>query len=171
MTAKRKRKRGHDATGRSRSKRFVLLEHPLLNSAAWLSLKCEPRALYVELRRRFNGANNGKISLAVREAAKLLHIAKDTATKAFRELEAKGFIRANQRGDFNWKERHATTWILTEENFGDSLPTKEFMRWQPEKSEAGPKIRTYGPKSGTKSDTNAAVNGSTVPKQGPKPIS
>ena len=34
--------------------------------------------------------------------------------ETFHELEEKGFIKRHVCGSFNWKLRHATTWILTE---------------------------------------------------------
>ncbi len=136
---RKRRGRRHDAKGRSIGEpRFVQLRHFLLDCPAWRSMGCAPRQLYVELRRRFNGSNNGEISYSVRQAASDLHIAKDTAMKAFRELEEKGFLKCAQSGSFHWKERHASLWILTEEDYRDQFATKEFMRWQP-KSEAGPK--------------------------------
>jgi DNA-binding transcriptional MocR family regulator len=103
------------------------------------------------LAQRYNGYNNGEISMSVREAARLLHIAKDTATKAFRELEHKGFIECNQCGSFNWKAGKATTWILTEHAFDDELPSKEFASWRPEKLEDGPNPETRCPSIGTAS--------------------
>ena len=43
----------------------------------------------------FKGAefnNNGQISLSVRQAAERMGVARDTAAKAFHDLQAKGFI-------------------------------------------------------------------------------
>jgi len=135
-----------------------MLRHWILKSAAWKSLRPAPRALYFELRRRFNGRNNGEISMAVREAAAELHIAKDTASAAFRELEAKGFIKCRQRGDFNWKLGLASVWILTEESYGNEFATKDFMRWT-EQEEAGPNPRTL---RSQKKDAVAAEGRKTV---------
>lgn len=144
--------RGQDKRGRSkRPDRFVKLEHWLLKTPAWRSLPPASRALYVELAQRFNGSNNGEITMSVREAARRLHIAKDTATKAFRELERKGFIRCHQRGSFHWKLRHASTWILTEHPLGDALAAKDFAHWTGEKTEPGPDQGTHRPKSRTAS--------------------
>ena len=84
----------------------------MLASSAYRSLSCYARCLLVELYRRYNGGNNGEISMSVREAAELLGCNKDTALKAFRELEERGFIKSNVKGAFTLKERHATTWIL-----------------------------------------------------------
>ncbi len=154
MSTKRQRRprpgRRVDVTGRSiGSSRFLKLEHWILRTDAWRSLSPQSRAVYIEIAQRFNGSNNGEISLSVREAARLVNIAKDTATKAFHELEAKGFIRRNVCGSFNWKLKHATTWILTEHPFGDQLATKEFTRWVPQKEILGPKPGTRCPKPGT----------------------
>lgn len=103
----------------------------------------------MEIAQRYFGSNNGEISLSVRQAARLVHIAKDTATKAFHELEDKGFIRRNVCGSFNWKLKHATTCILTEHSYNGEPAAKDFARWSPEKSETGPKSGTNSPGSGT----------------------
>ncbi len=142
--------RGHNRTGRSRGgDRFVKLEHWMLKSPAWRALPPAARALYVALAQRYNGLNNGQISVSVREAARDVNIAKDTASKTFHQLEAIGFIRCHVCGSFNWKLRHATTWILTEFPVGEEAATKDFMSWAPAKSEPGPKSGTSCPKSGT----------------------
>jgi len=52
----------------------------------------------VELRRHYNGGNNGDLSLSLDEAAGLLHLGKATVARAFGELEAKGTIRMTARG-------------------------------------------------------------------------
>lgn len=86
----------------------------------------------MELKELYNGSNNGDLFLSVREAAKRLGVSNNTASKAFKELEEKGFIIARQKGYFKQKTRHATSWILTEFKYNGQLPTKEFMRWSPE---------------------------------------
>lgn len=144
MTSRYRRSMGR--TGRSRGGlRFVKLDHWMLKTAAWRSLDPAARAVYVELAQRYNGSNNGEISLSVREAALLVHVAKDTASKTLHELEEKGFIKRSQCGSFNFKLRHATTWILTEFELYDTPPTKEFARWSAKNSEAGPKAVTDCP--------------------------
>ena len=144
--------RGHDATGRSKTgPRFVQLFHWFMTTPAWQSLPPASRAVYLELARIYNGSNNGNVALGVRRAARLVNIAKDTASKCFRELEAKGFIRRRICGSFDWKLRHETTWILTEHAYGDALAAKDFARWDPEKSEAGPNAGPACPKERTTS--------------------
>lgn len=144
------RGRGHDNKGRSKKgERFVKLDHWLLETEAWLSLGAAARALYVELLKRYNGSNNGEISVSVREAARLLHISKDTAGNTFRELEEKGFVKRHICGSFNWKLKRATSWILTAYEMGEQPATKEFARWRPPKEKHGPKPGTNCAKSGT----------------------
>jgi hypothetical protein len=148
--------RRHDGTGRSRSgPRFTRVFHWLTETPAWRSLGAVPRALYLELAQRYNGSNNGEISMSVREAKDLVHVAKDTAMRAFRELQQKGFIRCRMSGSFNYKLRHASTWILTEHDMGDERATKDFARWRPENLETGPKGDPNCPKRGTDLFTNA----------------
>ncbi len=163
-----RRGRRVDETGRSLGEaRHVRLYHWLLNFPAWRSLSTQAKAIYIEIAQRFNGSNNGEISLSVREVARHVHVAKDTATKAFHELEAKGFIRRNVCGSFNWKLRHATTWILTEHPFNDQPATKDFARWSPKQSEPSPKQRSRCPETGTKADRFRTVFYLNVPLLGP----
>ena len=129
-----------DHKGRSKGNgRFVKLDHYLLSSAAWKALRPGARALYVALAQRYNGNNNGEISMSCREAAKAINVNKDTASLLFDELQEAGFIHCNQKGSFDQKLSHASIWILTEYRFKDKAPTKDFMRWKPQNLEHGPK--------------------------------
>lgn len=130
----------HNASGRSTGEgKHVRLHEWMLASPAYRSLSCHARCLLTELKRLYNGDNNGRLHLSVRKAAELLGASKDTSQKAFRELQCRGFIRARQVGTFGWKQGKATTWILEEFPVDDQLPTKSFMRWRPDhKSEPGP---------------------------------
>lgn len=110
--------------------KHVRLHRWMMESAAWRSLSVGPRALLVELYALYNGQNNGDLFLSATEAGKRLSVGKSTAHRWFAELEERGFIRARQRGAFNQKVRHATTWILPEFNFAGQSATKDFMRWQ-----------------------------------------
>ena len=171
MASKRKpgRGRGIDAKGRSkRGGRFLMLEHFLLKSAAWRALSPVQRAIYIEIAQRFNGMNNGEISLSVREAARYVHCAKDTAAKAFHELERIGFIRRNVCGSFDYKKRHATTWILTAVPHQNNPATKDFMSWRHQNLKPGPKRRTDCPNKRTQATNLNEFNGFAVPHSGLK---
>ena len=58
--------------------RHVQLPEWLQASQAWATLKPGPRALYIEMKRRFNGSNNGRILLSHRDAAKALVVHRNT---------------------------------------------------------------------------------------------
>jgi hypothetical protein len=114
--------------------RHVRLYRWELESAAYRSLSLYARCLLVELKALYNGTNNGELFLSVRRAAKRLNTGTHQATAAFRELEDRGFIKPRQRGSFQWKQRHATSWLLTE--YDDDMTgheaTKDFMKWRPD---------------------------------------
>jgi hypothetical protein len=115
--------RSADATGRSkRSGQFVPIPYDMAASIAWLSLSSAAIKVYVELQRRFNGGNNGDLSLSLDEAARLLHIGKAT-------VEAKGFIRMTARG--RWYGRQATTYAVTDRPVGRNPPTNAWRAWRP----------------------------------------
>ena len=132
----RKRRSGRvNATGRSTNvPRFVMLHHSVIDSPAYRSLSCTARSLLIEVWRRHNGYNNGQIAFSSREAAERAGVCKNTASKAFRELEDRGFLKARQRGSFRLKIRHATEWTLTGESFNGQPATKDFMRWDAQKN-------------------------------------
>ena len=62
--------------GRGSSEPYLTLRYWFLNSPAWSSLRVGPRALYLEMAKRYNGSNNGRISYSVREGAAALHVSK-----------------------------------------------------------------------------------------------
>lgn len=148
--------------------KFVKLESYMLRCEAYRSMKALPRGVYTELRRRFNGRNNGEILLSIREIVHELHCSKDSATAALRELEEKGFIKCAQRGSFHYKIRHAPKWILTEEGWNGELASKDFMRWRAPEKNVGPQMRTIGPIPSTADENKDRLKDRTVPQKGPK---
>ena len=114
---------------------FVMLNEWLQKSEAWATMRPGPRALYIELKRRFTGHNNGDIFLSQRDAAKALHVSKDTATAYFRDLAARGFIEMTQGGHLGPSGiGQAAKWALTEEQLNGKPPSKTFMTWRENKT-------------------------------------
>ncbi len=115
----------------------------MVASAAWKAASVYERCLYMELKQRYNGQNNGDIALSHREAMHALNCSNKPVAEAFRGLIAKGFIKVAVEGSFNWKAKapggRSTRWILTElavDHPERSLvPTKEFMQWRPSAEE------------------------------------
>ena len=131
MTLKKRRKL--NAFGMASDRKHIRIHRWLMDSPAWRSLSLGARCLLLEVWNRHNGANNGKISLSVREAMELLGCGRNTPTKWFKELQEKGFLVATRRGSFNLKSKHATEWRLTMEKCDETPPTREFKNWEPTK--------------------------------------
>lgn len=119
--------------GRRSAPSFVMLTNDIIDSEAWKSLSSNSQALWLHIRRRYNGYNNGDIPLSCREAGELLNISKNTAGKAFKELLDRGFIKVGSVGGFRVKKRYSTRWILTDEEFNGCKATKEWKKWKPSK--------------------------------------
>jgi hypothetical protein len=137
--ASNRRGRGINAKGRSKKRgKFVALGNDLLTSDAWLSLTGSGVKYYVELRRRFNGTNNGELHLSCAAAARLLKMSMGTAANAQRELEEKGFIRMTRRGGFH--QRQATTWALTDEAAPGQTATHDYRNWPPKENPSLPRL-------------------------------
>jgi hypothetical protein len=114
MASRSRRGRGVDAKGRSkRSGGFVMLDYGLLDAEAWRALSPAARAVYIQLVRRYNGANNGTIAYSVREAVTECRVSINTALKAFDILESVGFVDCVTGSGFNRKDRQAREWRLT----------------------------------------------------------
>lgn len=153
--------RKHDNKGRRTGDgHYFQMFEWLMRTTAWQHASVYERSLYIELKRRYNGKNNGDIAMGHREAERLLGCSNKPVRCAFNGLQQKGFIAATVKGSFDWKasrdgKNHgrSTRWRLTE--LPQDLPervlsggTKDFLRWQPgmdlsEKSAVCPK-RTNG---------------------------
>ena len=101
-------------------------------SEAWASLSPGPRALYIELKRRFNGTNNGDLFLSHRDAALAINVNRNTISGYFAALIDRGFIRLTVGPHLGPSGiGQASKWALEE------LPTRDgrpggvaFMRWR-----------------------------------------
>ena len=124
--SRRPNRRGNRGTGR-----HVQLLEWLQASEAWASLKPGPRALYIELKRRYNGSNNGRIRLSHREAAATLNVHRNTVGSYFEELQDRGFIRMASGPCLGPSGVGKTAlWVLEEAPTDDMKPArKTFMRW------------------------------------------
>ena len=123
--------RGGNKTGRSAPK-FVQLYYWMQNTEAWATLPPGPRALYVELKRLYNGHNNGAIFLSHRDAAKALNVHRNTVGGWFKALEERGFI-VMTKGPYLGPSGVgiASTWALTELATNDGQrATNVFKKWK-----------------------------------------
>ena len=131
-------------TGRGGA-RFTALPDWLQASEAWATMKPGPRALYIELKRRFNGSNNGEIFLSHRDAAKALNVARNTVAAHFDDLIERGFIRLTTGPHLGPSGiGQASKWALEEEPTPDGRPAgKAFMRWTKKQK---PRAKTEPPR-------------------------
>ena len=110
-SARAQRIMGREKRGRRRKgPPFSMLPHFIQASAAYHGLSLPARAFLLEIIRRYNGANNGKIVLGTREAAYELNCAFGTIVKAARELGDAKLVQPISKGV--WRGRRATTWQI-----------------------------------------------------------
>ena len=147
--------------------RHVQLPEYLQATEAWASLKPGPRALYVELKRRFNGSNNGDIFLSHRDAARALNVTRNTVTGYFADLIDRGLIRltvAPHLGPSGIGQ--ASKWALEEEQTRDGKPAgKAFVGWR-QKTKPPRKNCASRPKNCATSPRNRIEPGLTGSKIG-----
>ena len=139
----------HNRTGRTKGKgQFVPIPYPMAKSLAWRSLSGPAAKIFIELRARYNGRNNGDLSLSYGEAAGLLHLGKTTVKRAYDELTEKGFIVKTSKG--HWYGRKAATWATTDNVVdvpGASIATNAWKCWFPpsKKTKAGTQAERKAP--------------------------
>jgi hypothetical protein len=144
----------HDQRGRSKTKgRFALVPDDVMCSPSYLATSMAARALLLEIARLYMGANNGWLGLSVRQASERLGCSKDTASRAFHELQRHGLIEPMHRGHFDAKAApKASEWRLAWQRCDRShhLPSHGYRNWEPDpdaeperpKTKAGPTGRT-----------------------------
>jgi hypothetical protein len=84
--------------------------------------------VWLELHTRFNGRNNGLLSLSLEDGARLLGMGKSTAARAMKELEAKGFLKLTKRGHFYG--RLASEYALTTKPHQGHQATHDWRLWK-----------------------------------------
>jgi hypothetical protein len=130
--------------------RYFQLHHYMLKCDAWKALSAPARAVYVQIGARYNGANNGKLALSVRDAASECDLANNTAARAFKELTTRGFIEETRHGGLSKKTRIASEWrlIAFKCDLTGALKTCAFLR------RGGPEFSSHTPlKRGPSMDT------------------
>ena len=122
---------GVNKKGRNKTAHFIKLRVDIFESEAFRSLASSDRAAYLELRRRFNGYNNGDISISCREISQRCDISKTTASRSLKKLIEAGLVRVTQEAGFNQKSgRRARRWRLTDEGCNGAPPTNEWREYK-----------------------------------------
>ena len=109
-------------------KRYVGFDYQLLETEAFKYLTGGAFKLLALVKKRYNGINNGHISFSVREGRDLLGCSVNTISRYFDELVNKGFLKIKEKGSFNYKKRHASTWIITSDKYNNET-SRDFKYW------------------------------------------
>ncbi|MEH6696681.1 MAG: helix-turn-helix domain-containing protein [Hyphomonas sp.] len=127
---RKKPHRSIDAKGRSKGDgQYLPIPYTMAHSAAFRSLSGPALKVWVELRSRYNGSNNGRLSLSFQNAAERLSMSKSTVKRAFDELIEKGFVRKRREG--TWYGRLAAEYVVTSERLDGNAPTRDWQNWKP----------------------------------------
>ncbi len=153
MSARKKKAKKPNSAGRNDTEQYFTISYVWANSPAFRSLSGAALKVFIELRTRYNGRNNGRITLSWDEAARLLHLSKTTIGRALEELKEKGFIVMTKRGQ--WYGRMATEWAITDRPLNGHLATNAWKHWRPP-----PKAKKQS--FGTDTDHISHATGTTV---------
>ena len=93
--------------------RHMAIPHFVWDCSAMRYCDAASRVIFLEILRRFNGYNNGRISLSVREAAEKTRVSIATANKKIHNLVKLGFIIITKNSGFNMKGRTAREFEIT----------------------------------------------------------
>ena len=130
MARKRTLGRPVDQTGRTKGEgQYAALPYSMLHSAAWRCLSGPAVKVFLELRTRFHGVNNGRLILSLEEASRLLGLGKATVQRALDELQEKGFIIRTRKGQ--WYGRLASTWAVLDRPIEGMGAVQGWKTWQP----------------------------------------
>ena len=170
-----RRKTNKTGRGSNALSDFIALERYLMRSMAWRSLKPIERAAYVEVCYCYDGNNNGRIQMAARTLGERLGVNKATAARALHELIAKGFIEVAKQSAFSVKLKQCSEYRLTAFSctLTGALPSKNFMRWQPEIQNTVAPAQLHGRMSATdgqKATRNSPLQLLQRDREGAKPM-
>lgn len=126
----------HNNKGRSNNTRYVKIDHYIMKSKAWQALTPRDIMIWLILCYKYNGVNNGRIGLSIRDAASRGKMSQNSAGKSINKLISLGFIKKRREGSFAQKQPLASEFELTHVSYKDNSASKEFTRWKPEKKTA-----------------------------------
>ena len=113
-------KRGHGGG------QYMSISYALAHSDVFRGLSGPALKLWIELRCRYNGGNNGRLHVSMGEAATLLGMSKSTAQRAYRELVGAGLLVLMKEG--HWYGRRAHEWRCTDIPHDGHPATRDWQR-------------------------------------------
>jgi hypothetical protein len=104
-----------------------------LETAAFEHLSADATRVYLFMKKRYNGSNNGEVIFSHRDAQEALRSSWRRAANALAELEHCGFIKLRTLGEpgpsTHPNIRPAGEWQLTVFECGGQPASKDFARW------------------------------------------
>lgn len=127
---------GRDRKKEHQPEHWTQMLRSTMETPAWRALTTTGQALYPWLKMEWKGAkfnNNGDISLAVRTAAERIGCGRDTAARAFHDLQAKGFLLLTSHGRMGVEGKGTPpTYEITELAMrGEQSGKKLYLHWRP----------------------------------------
>jgi Helix-turn-helix domain len=126
---------------------------------AWALLSLAARALLVEILLEYRPGNNGRLSWPCRRAASAIGVSKDTASRALKELELKGWLTVERVALFGRRRTPAEYALTMYVNDLTGEPaSKAFEHWTPDSpvcvASQGQRGRISGTKPSQGEDTD-----------------
>jgi len=113
------------------NQRFICLHAGITGSDAYQALPALARALLIEVWRRHDGSNNGRIPYGENDGAAALHTGRKQIRKALVQLVDHGFLVKRKRGSFSTKLKHTSEWEITAEDLHDGTKaTHSYRDWK-----------------------------------------
>ena len=122
---------------------FMAVPHHVWDSDAMTDCNSNARVVLLQLLRRYNGFNNGKISLSVREAAIGASVCIGTASTSLKRLEEVGLIITTRQSGFNMKNRMAREFEITFHPVDNHVPKNTFKNWRKNNSISGDTLSSF----------------------------
>lgn len=126
---------GRDRKAEKRGEHFAPMIRTTMDTPAWRALSSAAQALYPWLRLEWHGPkfnNNGKLQFSVRQAAEAMGVNKDTANRAFVDLQRKGFVVVTQEARLGvGGAARSSSYELTEVALvGETEGRKLYRQWE-----------------------------------------
>lgn len=165
---------GREKRNEQRVEHWTKLIRNMMDTPAWRALSSTAQALYPWIKLEWKGAqynNNGRLQFSVRQAAEAMGVNKDTANRAFIDLQLKGFIVVTQeaRLGVGGAARSSLLEITELELPGQQGSRKLYLEWQPGGDFPARKVMAHNPRGANGKTKPCPQNGDgTVIKMGTK---
>jgi hypothetical protein len=127
---------GREKRNEGATDHYTKLVRNTMQTDAWRALSASAQALYPWVKLEWRGPqanNNGKIRLSVRQASKCMGCNPDTAARAFRDLQEKGFLHVTEAARLGLTgDAKGSTYELTElplPNSDNHSGRRLYLKW------------------------------------------